>query len=144
MHWINWPLVRAKVDWQVSWRSGGKKWYQLPCKILGKIIMTKGCNGVTEYTLNLVWCYGETHMVQWCREYKQVHMVKWWNIVMKRCNNKGLHLIMVKWCNKYDEMVQRIHTSSHGEMVKRTSGYILYAKWAAPTPFDAVSPCWFW
>ena len=35
---------------------------------------------------------------------------------------------MVKWCNKYGEMVQRIHTSSHGEMVKHTSGDILLAE----------------
>ena len=56
-------------------------------------------------------------------------MVKWWNTVMKLCNNKYLHLIMVKWYNKYGEMVQIIHTSSHGEMVKHTSGDILFAKW---------------
>ena len=36
---------------------------------------------------------------------------------------------MVKWCNKYGEIFQRIHTSSHGEMVKHTSGYILFEKW---------------
>ena len=35
---------------------------------------------------------------------------------------------MVKLCNEYGEMVQRIHTSSHGEMVKHTSGDILSAK----------------
>ena len=29
------------------------------------------------------------------------------------------NLVMVKWCNKYGEMVQRIRTSSHGEMVPR-------------------------
>ena len=56
-------------------------------------------------------------------------MVKWWNTVMKWCNNKDLHLIMVKWCNKSSEIVQIIHTSSHGEMVKHTSGDILSAKW---------------
>ena len=36
---------------------------------------------------------------------------------------------MVKWCNESGEIVQIIHTSSHGEMVKHTSGDILSAKW---------------
>ena len=36
---------------------------------------------------------------------------------------------MMKWFNKYDETVQRIHTSSHDEMVKHTSRDILFAKW---------------
>ena len=35
---------------------------------------------------------------------------------------------MVKWCNESGEMVQRIHTSLHCEMVKHTSGDILFAK----------------
>ena len=91
--------------------------------------MVKWCNGVTKYAFTLVWCYGEMNMLQWCREYTQVHMVKWWNTVMKWCNNKDLNLIMLKWCNKYGEMVQRIHTSSHGEMLEKTSGDILFTKW---------------
>ena len=90
--------------------------------------MAKLYNGVSKYAFTLVWCYGETNMVQWCREYTQVHMLKWWNTVMKWCNNKDLHLIMVKWCNGYGEMVQRIHTSSHGEMVKHTSRDVLFTK----------------
>ena len=98
-------------------------------KILDKLIMVKWCNGVTKYASTFVWCYGKTNMLQWCREYTQVHMVKWRNKVMKWFNNIDLHLIMVKWCNKYGEMVQRIHTSSHGEMVKHTSGDILFEKW---------------
>ena len=85
----------------------------------------KWCNG--DFTL--VWCYGDTNMVQWCREYTQVHMVKWWDIVVKWFNNKDLHLIMVKWCNKYGEMVQRIHPSSQGESLKNASRDILFAKW---------------
>ena len=36
---------------------------------------------------------------------------------------------MVKWCNEYGEMVQRIHTISHGDMMKHTSGDILFTKW---------------
>ena len=56
-------------------------------------------------------------------------MVKWWNTVVKWCNNKDLHIIVVKWCNVYGEMVQIIHTSSHGKMVKHSSGDILFAKW---------------
>ena len=31
------------------------------------------------------------------------------------------NFVMVQWCNKYGEMVQIIHTSSHGEMVPRES-----------------------
>ena len=31
------------------------------------------------------------------------------------------HTEMMKWCTKYGEMVQIIHTSSHGEMVPRES-----------------------
>ena len=49
-------------------------------------------------------------------------MIKW-------CNNKDLHLIMLKWYNRYGEMVHRIHTSLYGEMVKHTSGDILFVKW---------------
>ena len=48
---------------------------------------------------------------------------------MKWYNNKDLHLIMVKLCDEYDKIVQRIHTSSHGEMVKHTSRDILSVKW---------------
>ena len=33
---------------------------------------------------------------------------------------------MVKCCNEYGEMVQIIHTSLHGEMVKHTKGEILF------------------
>ena len=88
----------------------------------------KWCNGVTKYSFALVWCYGKMNMVQWYREYTQVHMVKWWNTVLKWCNNKDLHIIMVKWCNKYGEMVQIINTSSHGEILKHASRYILFAK----------------
>ena len=36
---------------------------------------------------------------------------------------------MVKWCNKCGEMAQIIHKFSHGEMVKYSSGDILFAKW---------------
>ena len=36
---------------------------------------------------------------------------------------------MVKRCKEYGEMMQRIHTISHGEMVKHTSEDILLAKW---------------
>ena len=40
------------------------------------------------------------------------NMVKW-------CNDEMVHNhIMVKWCN--GEMVQRIHISSHGEMLPRS------------------------
>ena len=48
---------------------------------------------------------------------------------MKWCNNKDLHIIMVKLCNEYGEIVDRIRTSSRGKIVKHTSGYILFAKW---------------
>ena len=56
-------------------------------------------------------------------------MVKYWNTVMKWCNNKDFHLIMVKLCNEYGEIVEIIHTSSHCEIVKHTSGDIIFAKW---------------
>ena len=36
---------------------------------------------------------------------------------------------MVKWCNEYGEMVQRIHTSYHGILVKHASGDMLFTKW---------------
>ena len=91
--------------------------------------MVKWCNGVTKYAFTLVWCYGETNILQWCREYTNVHMVKWWNTSMKWCNNKDLHIIMVKWCNKSGEIVLIIQTSSHGKMVKQTSRDTLSAKW---------------
>ena len=48
---------------------------------------------------------------------------------MKWCNKKNIHLIMVKWCNKSGEMLQRIHTSSYGEMEKHLCVDILWAKW---------------
>ena len=38
MHWISWPWMRAKVYWRVSFCSRRKKCYQLPCKILDKLI----------------------------------------------------------------------------------------------------------
>ena len=77
MHWIIQPLMWANVYWQVSWWVGGKKGYQLQYQILDKLIMAKWCNGVSKYAFTLVWYFGETNMVQWCREYTQVHMVKW-------------------------------------------------------------------
>ena len=43
-------------------------------------------------------------------------------------NNKYLCLVMVKLCNKYGELVQRIDTISHGEMVKYSSVDILFEK----------------
>ena len=49
-------------------------------------------------------------------------MVKW-------CNKKHFHIIKMKRWIKYGEMVQIIHTSSHGEMLKQNSGYILLVKW---------------
>ena len=61
MYFINTPLMRAKVDWKVSWWIRGKRCYQLLNKILDKLIMVKRCNGVTKYDFTLVWCYGETH-----------------------------------------------------------------------------------
>ena len=57
MHWIIWMLMQAKMEWQVSWWSGGKNCYQLPRKILDKLIMVKWCNGVTKYAFALVWWY---------------------------------------------------------------------------------------
>ena len=48
---------------------------------------------------------------------------------MKWCDNKYLHLMMVKLCNEYGKMVQIMHTISHGEMVKHTSVDILFEKW---------------
>ena len=35
---------------------------------------------------------------------------------------------MVKWFNNYGEMVKRIQTSSYGEIVKQSNGYILFTK----------------
>ena len=56
-------------------------------------------------------------------------MAKWWNTVSKWCNNRDLNLIMVRWCKGYGKIVHIIHTSSHGEMVKHSSGDILFEKW---------------
>ena len=36
MHWINRLFMRAKVDQQVSWWSGGQTCYQVLLKILEK------------------------------------------------------------------------------------------------------------
>ena len=55
-------------------------------------------------------------------------MVKSSGEMVKWCNNKHLHLIMVKWFNNYGEMVKRIQTSSYGEIVKQSNGYILFTK----------------
>ena len=49
-HWINRPLMRAKVDKQVSWRSRGKKCYQVSRKILDKQVQWK-----TDQTLKIIW-----------------------------------------------------------------------------------------
>ena len=38
MYLINWPFVRAKVDQQVSWWSGGQTCYQVPLNILDKLV----------------------------------------------------------------------------------------------------------
>ena len=67
MHWINRSLMWTKVDLRVSWWIRGGKCYQLLSKILDNLIMLKWCNGVTKYAFALVWCYGETNMLQWCR-----------------------------------------------------------------------------
>ena len=39
--------------------------------------MVKWYNYVTKYAFAFVWYNGETNMVQWCREYTQVHVSKW-------------------------------------------------------------------
>ena len=36
-------------------------------------------------------------------------MVKHSGEMLQWCNNKYLHIIMIKWCNKYGEMVQIIY-----------------------------------
>ena len=53
-------------------------------------------------------------------------MVKYSGGMVKWCNKKHLHIIMVKWCNEYVAIVQIIHTSLHGEMVKHSSGDIIF------------------
>jgi hypothetical protein len=38
MHWINWPLRRAKVDERVLWWSGGQTCYQVPLSTINKLV----------------------------------------------------------------------------------------------------------
>ena len=78
-------------------------------------------------------------------------MVKQSGEIVKLCNNKHLHLIMVKWCKDYVKMVQIIHTSSHGEMVKKSIRDILFSKFQHSETFILPfvrtlfhSPLWGW
>ena len=76
-------------------------------------MLKKCCNGA-ENTIKFIWWNIETH---------------WWNgDIVKWRNKKHLHIIMVKWRNKYGEIVQRIHMISHSEIVKHNSIDILFTK----------------
>ena len=68
-----------------------------------------------------MWCYGT----------ENTQKFTWWNDEIQWWNGVTIKTFISLWwkCNKYGEMVQRIHTSSPGEMAKHSSGDILFEKW---------------
>ena len=92
--------------------------------------------GLKNY-FTLIYCYGETIIMKQCREYTQVHMVRWWNKVMKWWNIVTIKTfislwlnvvtIKVKWCREYIQVymvklwnkLAEMSSLQNGKMVKR-------------------------
>ena len=68
-------------------------------------------------------------------------MVKWKNSEMvKWCNKICIHLSVVLCQNKYIAMVQRMHTSSHNEIVKHSDEM---AKWCNNKQLHFIMMKWY-
>ena len=98
--------------------------------------MVKWWNGVTKNAFTLVWCYGETNMVQWVQRIhtsshgEMVNTQRWNGEMMKNGTTKNTFISV--WRNCETNVVQwrqRIRTSSHGKMVIHSRRrYHLFAK----------------
>ena len=103
----------------------------------------KWCKNIDLHLVMVKW--SNEYMVKWCREYTQVHMVKWWNTLAEISSSQNgkmaiLHFFGALLRAPLESIICCVCRLVYWRC--RVDGLIFPR--SAPTLFNSVSPRWFW